>query len=349
MLIRPPNHLHPFHFPDYIEEALREFKGGSTWKTFEDLKKAYRQTFVTVPTYRVPMQKGTILFRARKNDTWDESLFKGLKDIGLKPKDKVKTFGRAGIPGEGVGYFSTNEETVVREVTQWYINDTGRAQDLFTKGVFGMGWNPFTCMMTISAWVVKEDLTLALLFNGDSARRSLAIRGYEEDRHNPEGKGAPDYVKSFNKVLDFFSAEFGKIDVKHELEYLFSAYYAHEIYHEINRLDPLHKMDGVKYASIANDYRGENIAICEDSFNRKVEFLGANFCYTYNSNLNNAGGDGSTCIIGRDKAGILLDDGTFDWVEASNDCSYIVRQGNEYLPLLLTSAGPVRPIVRLHA
>ena len=345
MIIRPPSNAHPFNFPDYIAEALKEFKNMVTsGTTFQDIINEYRRTFVSIPTYRVQVKKDTILFRARKNEGKDEDLFKAVSDVGIVPDKYVKSFGRAHIPGHPAFYCSTNEETVVREATQWYINDTGRAQDLITKGIMGMGWSPFTSMMTISAWRVKEDLTLALLFNGDPEKRTPAIQQIEKERMTLDGADNENYRRSENLIIDFFSTEYGKLDVKHEYDYLFSAYYAYEVYKEVNRADPSLKLDGVKYASIANDLRGENIAICKDSFLKKIEFLGANYCYTYNSNNRDIANAGS-CIIGRDKSALLLDDGTFRWVDSSNDVDYLVRHGNGIHPLILEQKGPVWPRV----
>ena len=335
MIIEPPGH--PYEYPDYIEQALNEFKTRDwTGKTFNDIIREYRNTFVTVPICHTIMSKGTVLFRGRKNE--GDKLFSHLDEIGLKSKDKVHYFGRANIPGEAVFYASTNEETVAREVTQWYINDSGRVQDLITRGIMGMGWNPFTSFMTISAWHVTEDLNLGLLFNVDDQKRPPAIQEIANKRKRPAKGQSENYHKSFHKILDFFSDEFGKLDVKHELEYLYSAYYAYEIYHQANHQNPSLKLDGVKYASIANDCRGENIAISESSFRKKVSFLGANFCYTYNSNGRDIG-ENKTAITGRSETAILKDDNSFDWVHSEEDFDYIVKFNGEYIPFVLPSDG----------
>jgi hypothetical protein len=335
MIIKPPGH--PFEYPDYIEHALKEFKERN-WEgsTIDDIVKAYRETFVTVPICHIQMKKGTVVFRGRKNE--NEGLFKELNQIGLKPSDKVDSFGRANIPKEAVFYACTNEESVVREVTQWYINDNGRAQDLFSRGIMGMGWNPFTSFMTISAWHITEDLNLALLFNSDDLKRTPAIQEISAERAKLIDGQSENFHSSFNKILNFFSNEFGRLDVKHELEYIYSAYYAYEIYHEINKDNPLHKLDGVKYASIANDSRGENIAISETAFKNKMSFLGANYCYTYNSQDRNIDGD-STAMIGRINTAILKEDNSFEWVEAEEGIDYIIKVESEYHPFTLPSNG----------
>jgi len=333
MIIKPPGH--PYEYPDYIEQALNEFKSLDwTGKAFNEIVKEYRNTFVTIPTCHIVMPKGTVLFRGRKNE--GDKLFTHLDEIGLKPKDKVHSFGRSNIPGEAVFYACTNEETVAREVTQWYINDSGRAQDLITRRIMGMGWNAFTSFMTISAWHVTEDLNLALLFNADDQKRTAAIQAIALERTKPADGQSENYHKSFHKILDFFSNEFGKLDVKHELDYIYSAYYAYEIYHQSNKANPSLTLDGVKYASIANDCRGENVALCETAFRKKISYLGANFCYTYNSNGRDIDGN-KTALTGRSKTAMLKDDNSFEWVHSEEEFDYIVKFNGEYIPFVLPS------------
>jgi hypothetical protein len=104
---------HPFDDPDHINESLIKFKSSvSDGKIFQDLINEYRNTFKTIPTFPIKVSKGTILFRGRPNE--ENSLFKDLKQISIKPKEKVESFGRANIPNQAVFYCSNNEETVVR-------------------------------------------------------------------------------------------------------------------------------------------------------------------------------------------------------------------------------------------
>jgi hypothetical protein len=137
-------------------------------------------------------------------------------------------------------------------------------------------------------------------------------------------------------ILEFFSQEFGRLDVKHEFEYLCSAYYAYEVYNSEILEDRSAKLDGVKFASIANDLRGENYALSEEAFKNKIDFLGANFCYTYNNNVGKIENEGAA-MIGRINAAMLKDDFTFEWTESTNDFDYIVKTGNEYKFLVLPS------------
>lgn len=143
---------HPFDDPEYVLRMLERFRRIDwTGKSFNHIIHEYRRTLFAVPVYPLKVNKGTVVFRGRRNDKEDERLFQHVNELGLREPEKVVSFGRANIPGQSVFYASSNEQTVVREVTQWYVNDTGRFQDLISKGVLGMGWNPATCMMTISA------------------------------------------------------------------------------------------------------------------------------------------------------------------------------------------------------
>lgn len=334
---------HPYNNPEYVSKVLEHFKCVS-WagRTFSDVIDSYRSSLFTIPVYPLKMKKGTVVFRARRNPYRQETLFNHLSEIGIKDAKLVKSFGRANIPGESVFYASTNEETVVREVTQWYINDTGRAQDLVTKGVMDMGWSPFTSMMTVSAWCVEEDLNLALLF-GNEEKRCDAIRQCEIDRREPKND-SESYCQSKNLILDFFSNEFGKLDVKHENEYLYSAYYAYEVFRNTQTDHPSEKFDGVKYASVANNFKGENIAISEYAFRRKMRFLGANYCYTLNNYSGQVENEGSA-LIGRVYAAVQLRDNSFEWVKCENDCNFLIRVGSEYKKLLFPSSGSKFPLV----
>jgi hypothetical protein len=85
---------HPFDNPTYINESLLKFKG-SVWegKVFQDLVNEYRNTFRTLPTFPIKIPRGTILFRGRPNE--EAGLFTELKQISIKPKELVKSFGRA--------------------------------------------------------------------------------------------------------------------------------------------------------------------------------------------------------------------------------------------------------------
>jgi hypothetical protein len=182
--------------------------------------------------------------------------------------------------------------------------------------------------------LVKEELNVAVLFNADVPKGSLTIHEYEKYNQNMPIQENKNRLKSRNLILDFFSKEFGRLDVKNEYEYIYSAYYAYEIYNNKITEDPLVELDGVKFVSIANEYGGENYALSEKAFRSKIDFLGANFCYTYNNKIGKIENEGNA-IIGRINSALLKDDLTFDWIKSTNDFDYIVKIDNEYSYLIL--------------
>ena len=328
-----------FNSPEYIAQSLHDFKN-KNWngKRFPDLVNYFRSTFKAVPFHLINIKKGTVLFRGRKNDQFKYPIFNNLEEISIRSDDKVDTFGRANIPKQSVFYCSTDEVSVVREVTQWYVNDTGRAQDLHTKGTVDMSWSPFTCMMTISAWVVNEDLQLALLFSSMDKQRSLEIQKCAKERLTIGPEGSEANNKSSNLIVDFFSNEFAKNDVKHHLEYIYSAYYAFEVFHEHGLNNQGTKYDGVQYVSVANDYNGENIALSRNALEKKIQFLGANFCCTFNSYEKKLDGD-KNAIIGRDKAAKIRSDNTFEWIDHAGGFDYLTKSGDQFKHIMLPSDG----------
>ena len=186
--------------------------------------------------------------------------------------------------------------------------------------------------------LVKEDLNVTLLFNADPAKRSLAVQAYDNDKKNISNRGNERRLKSRNLILDFFSDEFGKTDIKNEFEYIYSAFYANEVYKNEITEDPSTKLDGVKFASIASDCCGENYALSESAYTQKLDFLGANFCCTFNNNIGKVEHEGKA-IIGRVKAALLKENQTFEWIESTNEFDYIVKSGNEYKPFFSPSTG----------
>jgi len=329
------NENHPFSDPEKVANDLKEFKA-TDWsgKTLNDVRMDYVRRFQTLPAYLLKVRAGTILFRARKNDAEKEETFSHIGQLGPKPSNKTTAFGRANIPGHSVFYCSNREETVVREVTQWYINDEGRAQDLFTKKIFGMGWNANTSMMTISAWRVTEDLNLALVF-GDENRRAQGIQHCAKNRYDLMSGEPEEFNRSRNLIIDFFSAEFRQLHVSYESQYLYSALYTFDIMNNAAHTEWKGiSLDGIKYPSIANSFRGENYALSENAFKNKIKFLGANYCYTCNNHRHILDVN-TSALIGRIYAAIAKPDGELIWGPCTDDFDYLAHYEGQVYPFSL--------------
>lgn len=327
--------IHPFNNPEQVAKDLAEFKA-TDWSagTLDDITQDYFRRFTTVPVYPIKVKAGTILFRARRNFDHNSEPFQKLDQLGLKPAALVKSFGRANIPGQSVFYCSNNEETVVKEVMQWYISDNGRAQDLITKGVLDIGWNPWTAMMTISAWRVKEELNLGLLF-GNEQKRPKGIHESARNRYQLRDGESEDFNKSRNLIIDFFSSEFQQLEVSHHSQYILSALYAFNVMNNLPHVDTRGLLfDGIKYPSIANNFRGENYALNENAYRNKIDFLGANYCYTCNNHKTVINVD-TTALIGRVYSTIAKPNGDLMWGESTNDWDYLAHHQNQVYPFFL--------------
>jgi hypothetical protein len=313
MLIKPPSNRHPFHFPDYIEFALKEYEIKDwTNKTYDNLRDEFRSTFLSIPFFPIVVKKGTILFRGRKPLLFTEGPFGKLSELGIKPREKVNTFGRANTPDQAVFYSSTTPETVVREIAQWYINDAGRAQDLISRNIMQTGFSPVTQLFTLTNWECKEDLVVSsLLFTDKGLQRNPSFHEFDQKRKIVTQDQNENVVKSFNLILDFFCKQFGREDIKDDEEYKFSAYYANEVF---DFVDPRIKFDGLIYSSVANNFEGENIVLTEESFKNKVKFKGAQYFYSANLSQNPLR-NGLTTVVCPIQNGEYQSDGTFIWTD----------------------------------
>jgi hypothetical protein len=192
-----------FENPDSIRQCLEKLalkaKSGATFQELIDL---YKTEIGILPVYPMKIQKGAVLFRARRNTGDVKDLFKSLDEIGMKPKEMVKEFGRANLPNQAVFYASSNEETVVQEINQWHINDQGRFQDFISKGGLTKDWRPHTCFLTISAWMVTEEINVALLFGNEESRPPVIQDA--KIKREALGHQSTNYKKSWNLIIDFF-------------------------------------------------------------------------------------------------------------------------------------------------
>lgn len=280
-MIVPPKDKHNFYFPDYIEYALKKIKElPNSAKSFEILTQTIRNYLKSVPVAENTIRAGTHLARARTKS--DDTPYKFLSEITLRDKKHVKSFGRAHRPDQAIFYCSTNHQVAIREATQWHVTDFGT---LINRNML-KDYNPHVKFVTVSIWKVTKDLKVASLFlNNEAMLANPVVRYFGEQVKNGNIKNWDErVVKSKNLILEFFSNEFAKKDIKHETDYLLSAYYANEI-HTVSELN--RKLDGVAYPTVALDYKGENIAITEDAYKDKIEFVTAYHNYVANIEFDN--------------------------------------------------------------
>ena len=277
---KPPNDKHLYNYPEYIEYALGKIKEINTSEiSFYDLTKTIRNYIGGIPVVENTFKAGTYVARAR---TKSNGLpYKNLSEITLRDKKYVTSFGRAHRPNRAVFYCATDPEVAIKESTQWHITDLG----VLINRKMLKDYNPHRRFVTVSIWKVKEDLKLASLFLNDKAMESNSRVKYfgENIKSQNNNNWNENILKSNNLILKFFCDEYAKSEIKQESDYFLSSYYANEI-HTLSENTGM--IDGVVYPSVAHQFRGENFAITELAYRKKLEFVKAYHNYVANIELN---------------------------------------------------------------
>jgi hypothetical protein len=276
-MILPPTDKHRFYYPEYIEFALKEIKQRDfSNHSFDQMKKIVHGYLGSTPVMETTLKKGNFLARARTKK--DDTPYNRFSKITVRDKQFVKSYGRAHRPDQSIFYCSTNHHIAIREATQWHQNNFGILINRYISG----DYNPNVIFVTVSIWKVIKDLKVASLFlnrdamSADPVVKHFGNKAINENINNWDER----VVKSKNLILEFFSNEFAKKEIRSEKDYLLSAYYANEIYLTSARLD------GVSYPTVALDYKGQNIAITEEAYKEKLEFVTAYHNYVANIELN---------------------------------------------------------------
>lgn len=265
--------------PDYVEYALNqlraEHRAGSS---FEKLSDQYAQFIGVMPMSVCTIKAGSLLVRARKKR--DPIPFNRFSKITMRDATLVKSYNRASVPGKSIFYGCVGNElgqdVAIREATQWHITDLGT---LTSRNLLKdyQPWSGFAC---VSIWRVKEPLTLASLFLNQTAMEiNPTARHFGGSTLNDNINNWDELTEKSKKlILQFFSDEFSRGDIRQERDYFLSAYYANSV---MGVDVPPGKIDGVVYPSVALQFRGENVALSEIAY-RKLEFDTAWHCYIAN-------------------------------------------------------------------
>jgi hypothetical protein len=276
-MIHPPTDKHRFYYPEYIESALKEIKlRDFSNHSFDQMKKIVNDYLGSTPVMETTFKTGNFLARARTKK--DNVPFNRFSKITIRDKQFVKSYGRAHRPDQSIFYCSTNYPIAIREATQWHKNDIGTLISRYISG----DYNPHVICVTVSIWKVIKDLKLASLFlNQDAMSANPVVKHFGNKTINDNiNNWDKRVVKSKNLILEFFSNEFAKKEIRSDKDYLLSAYYSNEIYLAAARLD------GVTYPTVALEYKGENMAITQDAYKEKLEFVTAYHNYVSNIEIN---------------------------------------------------------------
>jgi hypothetical protein len=239
--------------------------------------------------YRDPHE----LYRARENELKLPSAslkypFKTIAEVSHVPyekRDLIKNYGRCNLPGQAIFYCSNYYPTACIEcLTNGFVKDNSEAKSV-----------------TMSTWRINEPLILAeVIFSKSklSELKHLNKERYEEQlkhtdewyKHNIDQMEKEisksmsiDYAK---ELLEFFSDEFGKIEITSDREYILSNYYCDCIFNQTYMSDGVTQIDGIIYPSVKYSYQEHNIALHPRAM-RKISFNSASQVWvTYSSYAN---------------------------------------------------------------
>ena len=235
--------------------------------SYEDLEIQLEKIFPIISFTSVIWDERYNIFRVRENiNNSLQKPFNFISEIDL-PK-KVKSFGRANIINKPVFYGSHQGDLALFECCQ---NLAPLDIKNFTMGV----------------WKVKKNQVLDLVILNPTKEIINKRESFKKLSHNINNnlKSLKEYDKEYSILTSsFFSKQFTKATIKQNDDYKISAYFSNYVQNIENWAQK--KFDGIVYPSIANKFRGENIAIFESSLH-KIEFVKALLISCYNFDYEN--------------------------------------------------------------
>lgn len=209
-----------------------------------------------------------LFYRARLEENNIE--WENLRDLNYIPEEKrdlIKRFGRVNKPNESMFYGSTNYATACIEA--------------ITKG------NAFeerkNVILDVSVWKVEAPLKFIQMpysekhfeaFYNSVNFESESIKLQHVKKFNSELRSHFEFEIEY-EILEFFSDEFAKFNIKEDVEYQLSNYYADRIFNRIKGFEINEEIDGILYPSVASSYQEKNIALIPESVDSKLKFLSA--------------------------------------------------------------------------
>ena len=215
--------------------------------------------------------------------------WKTVERLSHAPIDKqhelIKEYGRCNLPGEARFYCSNYYPTACIEcLTKGFVKD--KNQDT---------------TVTMGTWTVNKPLVLAQVvfsknkldeikhFNPEVYDDRLKFtedwyaHTLQQIQQDPNRSCNMDYAK---EILEFFSDEFGKMDIKSGRDYTLSNWYCDYIFNQTFPDEPT-KIDGIIFPSVKYSYQEFNIVLHPRAMS-KISFASASQVWvTYNGQINN--------------------------------------------------------------
>lgn len=254
--------------------------------------------FPVFPYTRGIIEAGEEVFRARINV--NNVPYTNVKDIYVRDRDAILTYGRAHRPCEQIFYCSSNYLLAAFEVIQEMKHDNNP--------------NGVVADLTIGIWKAQRDLQVTNIIHSkklhDLRKDILELYKSNQDLLN-NGRLQSETIDANNLLLQFFSDQFTKDNIKDNAEYRISSLYASRLKQANDLLAPQYyseRFDGINYPSVAMKFKGDNQAIFTDNFQSKFQIVNA--IQVVCGNINFETGEFMSGVLHEAES---IDDGVIKW------------------------------------
>jgi hypothetical protein len=215
---------------------------------------SYQKIFYTllnevrsIPFVTTKLKSGYHIERARINKPGQ--VFKSERELSYRTDfENIKSFGRANYPGQSLFYgaIKTDHVQYPRIVNLFETSEMFRSGDKEKKEEF---------VMTVGKWRIKNDIEVVeSVFNKPNIQNIPQIKKAYDHHMAKITSDLGDKAKDVEYILEFFSDEFAKNNIKSPDDYKISAAYTEMAINFKN-------FAGVAYPSVRTNYEGFNVAL----------------------------------------------------------------------------------------
>ena len=232
-------------------ERLKELKNDDSDRSYTHIKNIlFNQIFpIAFITYK-PFR----LIRTRSHKK-DEILFKKIKDLSFN-KDilNINYFGRSNEPGQGLFYCNDNlnEGTAFSETMNLFRNNPHSDQEV----------------ITIGAWQVDRELKLAVILPSEFKEIASSLINSASKSYNYLDDGTDNY-RDLKATIEFIANEFTLDLITDKSNYKVTCAFTNYIKSKFP------SVDGIVYASVKSELKGENIVLWEHVADKNLMLIGA--------------------------------------------------------------------------
>lgn len=241
------------------------------------LKKIIVDSFKLIPYHKHYLPAGQKIYRARINDKYSKFFnkvvitknaksFTNVIEISNRKAEEILEFGRANIPGVSTFYGSSSLKLACAEVIQDVKYSFDQSKELLN--------------VTVGEWITKKPIILAPLLYSEkviNVRKDISYHVHQNKKYM-KGRYTDESIDIHDLIINFFSNQFAKKDIKSHHDYKISAFYS-KILYEMNTVhknnDEDINYDGILYPSVVMNFLGTNISLFDIDLNSKIELKNA--------------------------------------------------------------------------